>query len=464
MTLRLRLTLFTTLLVALVLAASGAGLHLLFARSLSRGLDESLQQAAVLLAGFIETEDDRDEPASLKTEADTAPVLRADLVALLFDPDGNVLDTVGNPPDPLPPTPRGEGLSTQGAWRSWTQSVYEFTLVVMRPQGVITESLSRFDVSFLILAPVAILLAFVLGYALLGRALLPVGRLTRAAYDLANRRAWRERLPEPRRQDELWRLTRGTNELLATLEGVIESERRFTADAAHELRTPLTVLQGRLEKASENSSDDKVTEAIDKARKASNDLIGLVEKLLTIARTEAGQGFQSDRVALDEITFESAELLRPLFSQKGVALNLELPETPLWIQGDETALGLAVRNLLDNALKFAPCGEVTLVLTRETDTALLCVEDMGPGIPEEALPHLFDRFYQADVRFRRSGSGMGLALVRSIAKWHGGDAHAANRSAGGARFSLTLPLATVNTPGRPVTATPPSRRPSGVTT
>jgi two-component system, OmpR family, sensor kinase len=229
--------------------------------------------------------------------------------------------------------------------------------------------------------------------------------------------------------------------LLETLTNVIETERRFTADAAHELRTPLTVLQGRLEQALERNQDEDLTPLLSKSRTALEDLLTLVEKLLLLARTEAGQGLSKVAVDLAEVVYMTAETLRPLFEEKGLKLSAQLPETCLVVHGDRTALELLVRNLLENACKFTERGEVNVKVHQEYQHVVVTIEDSGSGIPAEALPHLFERFYQADVRHRQGGSGLGLALAQSIASWHGGSVVAENRSEGGSRFTVSLPRA-----------------------
>jgi len=434
-TLRLRLTLFYTLLVALVLAASGVGLYLLLARDLTANLDASLLEATRLLIAFVE---DENGVPSLQQEGEAVAQLRADLVAVVLDDQGNRTGSLGRVPEGLPEVP--DGFSSWEDWRVYAESLAGGTLLTLRERDVVDDPLEGFATSFLVLAPLVVLTAFALGYVLAGRALAPVDRLTRAAYDLAQRRAWRERLPEPEHRDELWRLAAASNALLGTLAEVIEGERRFTADASHELRTPLTVLRGRLEGALEAASEPKVRTALEKALGAADELLALVEKLLLLAHTEAGQAAPTERVALDEVAFEVAETIRPRFDEEGLALTLELPEAPVAVLGDRVALGVLVRNLLENALKFTPQGRVTLRVENGLRVRL-SVEDSGPGIPEAALPHLFDRFYQADVRHRRSGSGLGLAIVRSVTLWHGGEVRAENRPTGGARFVLELPAA-----------------------
>jgi two-component system, OmpR family, sensor kinase len=173
---------------------------------------------------------------------------------------------------------------------------------------------------------------------------------------------------------------------------------------------------------------------------ALTDLLALVEKLLLLARTEAGQGLSHDSVDLYEVVTQASDMVRPLCEQKGLKLTVKALN-PITVCGDALALGLMLRNLLENACKFTELGEVSLQVRQEGQEVSLMVEDTGQGISAEALPHLFERFYQADVRHRRTGSGLGLALVKSIATWHGGTVWAGNRDQGGARFVVTLPVA-----------------------
>ena len=402
MTLRLRLTLTIALAVALVLLASGIALHLLLRASLYRGVDERLGQAAVLLSRSIDTEVGSPE---LELEGEVPSGLGGDLTALLLDDQGVVLSRLGASLGGVPK--QIIGYSTQDDVRVLAERVPGGTLLVARDLDSVEDALERFDAVFWTLAPVALLVAVVLGYGLAGRGLAPVDRLTRASLDLAERRAWRERLPEPARQDELWRLARATNSLLGALAQVIESERRFTADAAHELRTPLTVLRGRLEQALEGTSDKETRARLQRALTANEELIHLTETLLLLARTEAGQGRDFEQVALDEVAFNVVEVLRPLFREKGLALEVSLPQTPVWVSGDAGALTVLVRNLLDNALKFTERGEVRLEVRRDGAQARLRVTDTGPGFPEEHPERVFERFYQAEVRHRQGGSGLG---------------------------------------------------------
>ena len=439
MTLRLRLTLFYTLLVAFILIISGVSVHLLMARSLSQRLDESLLQAGSLLTSFIIDDYDIGEDPSLQQDLQSSRRLVSSLSAILLTQEGKVLDRLGEMPEDVQTTV-ADGFSTVGRWRIWSGQVLSYKLMIVKEKEAAFSGLRLFDLSFLFFAPVAALAAFVLSYLFAGLALKPLDQMTRAAYDLAQKRAWRESLPEPETEDEVWRLVKATNSLLESLAGLIESEKRFTADAAHELRTPITIFQLRLEKALERAKDETIKEPIYDALEASDDLLALVEQLLVLARAEAGQDLKMESLALDETVFHVSESLRSLFSEKGLALSLDLPEDPVLIEGDSLALELVVRNLLENALKFTSKGKVTVSVYQDSTSAYCEISDTGVGIPSDALPHLFERFFQADTRYRQLGSGLGLALVKSIVEWHGAIIKVENTLEGGSKFTVLFPL------------------------
>ncbi|ADH64972.1 integral membrane sensor signal transduction histidine kinase [Allomeiothermus silvanus DSM 9946] len=435
MSLRLRLTLFYALLVGGVLLLAGVGLRLGLERILRSELDQSLHAALILAGPWVNSDNGQ---LSLSQEGELLPQLPPDLTLLLFGPQG-LVEALGKKPQPLP-SPR-EGCFTTGSWRLCGRTVEKATLLAGRPLAGLEESLAALDRILWVVAPGALLLALGLGYLLMGRALNPVRLLTQAARERAVGRIWNRPLPEPAVRDELFTLSRAFNELLQSLGELIESERRFTQDAAHELRTPLTVLLGRLEQAQEENRDPQVARALEHAHRSAGRMLALVEKLLHLARAEAGQGLLREPLLLNRLLAEEAEDLRPLFEAKGLALRVFLWEEPLEVMGDRLALGLALRNLLENALKFTAAGEVRLTLRKEGQEALLQVEDTGGGFPEEALPHVFQRFYQARVEHRRNGSGLGLALVAAIVRWHGGTVKAANLPQG-AQIGVRLPLRT----------------------
>lgn len=454
MSLRFRLAVFYSALLVAVLAVAGVVLHVGLERSLLAGMDTGLQDALALARPLVQLEDGK---PTLTQEGELAPRLPPDLSLVLLDVQGRPLQILGR----RPPTVRsgGAGCISARGWRFCEMPVPSGVLVATKSLRSLENSVASLDRVLWLLFPVMVPVAFVLGYGLSGRALAPLDRMTKEAYALAHRRALDRQLPEPRTRDEVWRLARATNALLAALAEVIENERRFTQNAAHELRTPLTVLRGRLERVLETGRIDQVREAL----AATESLLGLVEKLMALARAEAGQGLRSEPVMLDEVVVSICDELRPLFEAKGLKLVVHVPEAGVTIRGDDTALRMVVRNLVDNSCKFTDRGEVRVSLTggaaeggrpgssagngqraggggKATGSAQIVVEDSGPGIDPEALPHVFERFYRAQAGPRKPGSGLGLALVWALARWHGGDVQVENRPDGGARFTVRLPL------------------------
>lgn len=441
LTLRWRFTLFYTLLVALILGVAGFVTHVALENSLSENLRSSLESAVGLGVGLVQG----DGVNARLRQAEPLLKLPSDLILALVNSDGGFLDAIGRVPSGLPPiTP---GFSSWDEYRIFAQAVRGNMLLALRNYDRVEVSVAELDRTSLVLWPLSVLLALGLGHVLSGRALRPLDQLTTSAFDLARRRAWRERLPEPTTRDELWRVSRAANTLLESLGSVIESERRFTQDAAHELRTPLTVLRGRLEQALERDNGPSgPNPALEAAHTASEDLLALVEKLLLLARAESGQNLTLEVVALDEIAFNVGEMLSPDFAAKSLEYRFDPPVQPILVRGDRMAFEVIVRNLLENALKFTPDGSVLLEVIAVRDLARLTVTDTGPGIPEAMLEQVFERFYQADVIHRRGGSGLGLAIARSIARWHGGEITAHNNQPGGASFTLELPMLAIPTP------------------
>ena len=432
MSLRLRFAAFYSLLMTAALAAAGAIVHVGLERRLLAAMDAGLNDALAVARPLVQDEDGR--PA-ITQEGELALLLPPDLTLLLLDRRGRLVDRVGRDPGMTPGFQ--EGCFDASGWRVCAASVPHGRVLALKPRQGLEQSVASLDRVLWLLFPGVIPVAFGLGYLLAGRALAPLRRMTHEAYALAQQRAWRKQLPEPRSRDEVWRLARATNTLLAALAEIIESERRFTQNAAHELRTPLTVLRGRLERALETGRIEEVRQALE----ATDALLQRVEKLLALARAEAGQGLRLESVALDEVVVEAVEELRPLFDAKGLALHVDVSDAAVVVRGDTVALGMVVRNLLDNALKFTEAGRVHVLLRVAGGEAELVVEDTGPGIPPEALPHVFERFFRSGAGLRKPGTGLGLALVMALVKWHGGNVRAENVPGGGARFTVRLPLA-----------------------
>lgn len=429
MSLRLRLSLLVALLTAGVLLAFGLLVRLGLEASLLRRLDAQLERTLSLAPGLVGPDPEDQTPRFLPERSlEALPRLLPELALVLVGAEGQFLDAFGR----LPPPKALEGLA-QGrlpGYRRAEKPLGEgLHLVAVLPLAPVEESLQALSMALWVLLPLGVLAGWGMAYALLGRGLRPLTGMTRRALELAEARNWTEPLPEPLARDEVWALARAVNSLLAALGEVIESERRFTQDAAHALRTPLAVLLGRLERALKGAQGPLREELLE-GQKGLERLLGLVEGLLALARTEAG-GLERSPLALDALAFEEAEALRPLFT----ALALDLPEGPLWVLGDEAALRAAVRAILENAASHGG-GRASLRVYAEGGEVCVEVADEGPGLPPGALPHLFERFWRGP---QSQGSGLGLALVATVVCWHGGRVEAQNQTKG-ALFRLRLPL------------------------
>lgn len=248
---------------------------------------------------------------------------------------------------------------------------------------------------------------------------------------------------------EFRRLTHAFNAVMDRFQRSAESQRRFVDHAAHELKTPLTVLQGNLEVTLLKArTSEEYREALINNLEQVERLITLTRSLLTLAK------FTGDRPPVQLVPLAPEPLVRDLVSEltiladdRRIRLSLEAQSVPL-VLGDAQWLKQALINLLDNALRYTPSGgAVTVRLRAAGDEVAVVVEDTGHGIEPEHLPHLFDRFYRTDwARARDSGgTGLGLPIVKEIAKAHSGTITVASQPDKGSVFTLRLPIATRHT-------------------
>lgn len=286
--------------------------------------------------------------------------------------------------------------------------------------------------------PIALLLASLSGYGAAAGALRPVESMRRRAQEIQAGRPGR-RLPVTGSGDELARLGMTLNAMLERLEGALEHERRFVADASHELRSPLTILQAELDLALRAGRDaDALRDAVVSAAEEAARLSRLAEDLLVIARADDGR--LPIRVQELDLADEAALLVKRFGGQAsslGVELTVSVPGG-LRVGADRLRLAQALGNLVDNALRHG-AHAVELAAEARGGVVAIHVRDDGAGFPEPFLPAAFDRFSRADPARARGGAGLGLAIVGAIAQAHGGRAVARNRQAGGADVWIELP-------------------------
>jgi signal transduction histidine kinase len=278
-----------------------------------------------------------------------------------------------------------------------------------------------------------------------------VARMTADAQRISARDPF-PRLVVPPSGDEVARLGTTLNHLLDRVEEVRRREREFTADASHELRTPLSILRAELELTRNTAPDEQVRRALDSALEETDRLAALVDDLLLLASTDAGQIRPRSPVDVAEVVDGLLPGFRTLAGRRGITLDRSGEAV---VQADQRALARAVANLLDNAVRHArDGGRVTVEIAGRADRTSITVTDDGPGVPREERARMTQRFTQLDrTEMPTGGAGLGLAIVASVAAAHGGWVDLADaRSGGGLSVSIVLPAA----PTEPVPGTRPA--------
>jgi heavy metal sensor kinase len=319
----------------------------------------------------------------------------------------------------------------------------DFFVLVAESRAVNAALLASLRKIFFLSLPVLLLVAGLAGFFFAHKALAPVAAMTTNAA-LISAQNLHQRLPVGNTHDELGKLARVFNQLLDRLEAAFERMRTFTADASHELRTPLAIIRGEAEIAlAQERAPAEYRETLNIIQDEAGRVVSLVEDLLSLARADAGQQpLQHEALYFNDLVDESCRAVKVLAQSRRVALQVA-PAEDIPLQGDPKLLRRMVLNLLDNALKYTPPGgSVRVELNRNCTHAELKISDTGIGIPAEAAPHVFERFYRVDKARSRAagGSGLGLPIVKWIAEAHGGGISLTSRPGAGSTFCVRLPL------------------------
>ena len=304
-----------------------------------------------------------------------------------------------------------------------------------------TEGALRLLLGVLLLAiPVTVVIAGLGGLWLARRALAPIDQLTQAAQAIQAGDLSR-RLAAPPVDDEVGRLAATLNAMLARLEEAFRRQRRFTADASHELRTPLTIIRATAEEGRSARSRAAAQTALASIEEETQRLEQLVGALLTLARAEADTlPIEQEKVPLDELLADVVDQMAPLAQRQGITLRVVSAE-PIAIVGDAARLVQLLLNLVGNAVQYTlPDGHVQVSLQREGAWATLHVRDDGVGIAPDALAHVFERFYRADVAHGRGGVGLGLSIAQWIVDAHKGEIAVESTPGQGSTFTVRLPI------------------------
>jgi signal transduction histidine kinase len=298
------------------------------------------------------------------------------------------------------------------------------------------------EVRWLLLAcgTLVIVLAFGAAVLLTGRVLVPLTRLMREAATVASSGNYDERVPILPRNDEVGQFARTINTLIAKVERTLRQQREFLADTSHELRSPLTVVLANLNLLRRDLAPRERELSVDEATAEAQRMRRLINELLLLAQADAAQVIARAPLHLDQLVTEVVAAVRRQAPDHVYQLQIA---APLVVIGDEERLTQLLRNLLENAAKYAPPGTTVEVRLRQSGSvAQLVVADTGPGIAAEHLPQLWDRYYRVDkVRSRESGgTGLGLPIVKYIAEAHGGRVDVTSEAGVGTTFTVELPL------------------------
>ncbi|MHB8511178.1 MAG: sensor histidine kinase [Actinomycetota bacterium] len=455
MTLRLRLTLITTLVLAIVLTAFGIGVYVLLNKTLHDNLDKDIGTYAAQIVGAIDSGED---PASYFG--------RVDFVAELLDSSGSTLPIQPfNAQDLLPKDAHAIAVAADSTQRPFYRDItvsavqlrmlvvhvssprYDGALLVAEPRASISLTLARLRTLLTAAGIFGLMLAALLAWESAQAALRPVEEVGAAASEIGETGDLSRRVDPTSAgsKDELGKLTIAFNSMLdrleetqQTLSKTLDSQRRFLADASHELRTPLTTMRGNLEvlRSSPNMSlpdrNDALRDSIEEAERMSK----LVEDLLALARADARAPVPNEPVQLSRIVRDSLSVL----PADTATVNLDADDSVI-VDGSAELLRRLVGNLVDNAIKYTPTdGSIDASVSKENGWAVVRVKDTGIGMTPEELSLAFNRFWRSDRSRGERGSGLGLAIAKAVATDHGGTLEAESQAGVGTTMTVKLPL------------------------
>lgn len=482
MPLRARVSLLVMVTVGVTLTIASIVSYMVVRSEITSHFDDDLYQRAIFVANS-----ELGQPQTLATNAEVSALLNSlGLQETIVSADGAKIEPASLPVTlnngqhvtvhPAAPVGTDEVNVASGAMTSYIRtvserdgnyrvvSVYEghgLALVLAASMAPTAATLHTLGLASLLVGLAGIAIAGTAGFFLGRAALRPVQRLTLATEYIAQTGDLRR--IEVTGDDDLARLTTSFNTMLTALARSQEYQRRLVADAGHELRTPLTSIRTNLDLLAQAmaepdnprlSAQDRI-DLMNDVRAQMEELSLLISDLVELSRDEH-PAHAIEQIDFAEIVEHAVERVK----RRAPSLTYDVRLKPWYLEGDPAALERAVTNLLDNAAKWSPPGGTVTVSLRE---GALQVADEGPGIAEEDLAHVFERFYRSPEARTMPGSGLGLAIVRQVAENHGGRVAAARAPGGGALLGVWLPGEgadpSLDTPT--ITALPQAAAPSG---
>jgi two-component system OmpR family sensor kinase len=405
----IRRNLLVALLLALLLVGVAASAATYFAarKEATDLFDYQLRQMALSL---------RDQ--TLQPQNILYPDFDYDFIVQVWGPSGSLV-YLSNQDILLPQSGLGfDTISVNGAdWRVFTMRNADRTVQVALPVALRSDRAANIALRILIPIVASVPLFAILIWFLVGRGFAPLRGIAQAIAKRAPSSL--APLEEPALPDEVRPMVAQLNDLLARLADAIETQKRFTADAAHELRTPLSALQLQLQVLERARTPDDQREALAQLKAGALRANRLVEQLLTLARIEPDSAHSpAAAVKLDRLAQKCVAEIEPLAAAKRMELRLGRIE-PVEALGHEEMLRTLLDNLVENAIRYTPAGgQVSVDAYADDGVPMLAVTDNGPGIAPKEREHVFDRFYRV-AGTGVPGSGLGLAIVKGIAGLHG---------------------------------------------
>lgn len=449
MSIRMRLAVSHSILAICLFIIAGGLIYFFYERTLLSAIDDDLEQRATSIGQIIHASGGvLAEP----TTSDGAGRVR------IFGPDGQPLNDLARQGNGLPLSRAGLNAALAGEPAFVTtgedaarRRVFYLVAPETGPPVAVIEvsetlrptdrSIQRSRIALLIAALFAVPAGLLAGWWMARQALVPVNKLIAAVSTLAASGKYGERVPEPETNDEIGRLARTFNDILGRLTVVLDRQQALVADTSHELRNPLMVVRGNLDLLVHDIPPDQRQEAATEAREEVDRMARLVDDLLFLADADTEGSIDRRNVELDEVMAEVFADAHALSPGHNIHLNAN---DPVLVLGDEERLRQLIWNLVENAIRYTPAGgTINLALRRRAGVAEVLVSDTGIGIPEEHLPHIFNRFYRVDRGRSRAvgGTGLGLSIVRQVAETHGGHVRIRSIPEIGTTFTVYLPIA-----------------------
>ena len=294
------------------------------------------------------------------------------------------------------------------------------------------------------LLPLIVAATAVMGYLMTRRALKPVGQITETVRKIQRDGDLSRRICLGDGRDEIYRMASTFDDMLEQVENGMKRERQFTSDVSHELRTPIAAMLLQCEELlSRRELTPETREGVEMLTRKTRYLSQMISQLLLLSRADQGRARLSlELLDFSELTAMAAEEAQDAGREKRITVQAQI-EPGLWLRGDETLLIRMWMNLLSNSISYGKeGGHIWISLSQEERYVRAEVRDDGIGISPQDLPHIWERFYQADqARSREGSSGLGLAMVQWIVQAHSGSISVRSRPGEGTAFVFRLPLA-----------------------